>query len=323
MSDLYAGRSASPMLIGKTAEPFDDKDSIFELKLDGERCLAYLDKNEATLVNRRGFTLLPRLPELADIHRQVGARCILDGEVITGIGGVKDFEGIRSRLASQGGVKAGLGARRFPASLVVFDILYVRDRAVSSLPLMERKQLLETTVSDSPQMNVARYIEGQGKAFYKLVLQQGLEGVVGKKRQSLYHPGKRTREWVKVKNLLEDDYVICGYIPARHVAMLVLGQYSRGGGLVYKGRVTLGLRTGDFGEIRGLPKAATWPFGTPPPLEPAEREKAVWLRPSLVCTVYFMSRTKEGLMRQPHYRRLRPDKAPAEAVVAEGMRDLL
>ena len=91
MTDMFASRSARPMLIGRIAQPFDDPDSLFELKLDGERCLAYLDETGAALVNRRGFSLLPRLPELAAIHRQAKARCILDGELVTGLGSKRGF----------------------------------------------------------------------------------------------------------------------------------------------------------------------------------------------------------------------------------------
>ena len=313
MEDIFAAKALRPMLIGKTAPPYDDPGSLFELKLDGERCLAYLDKDDVTLVNRRGASLLPRLPELAEIHRQVGARCVLDGEVITGVGGKADFEAVRSRLAGHDPLRTALAAKQAPASLVVFDILYHRDAGVMLRPLEERKELLRKTVADSPRMAVARTVEAQGRAFYQLVLKQGLEGVVGKRKDSLYRPGKRTNDWVKVKNTLEDDYVICGYIPAAHVASLILGQYNARGRLVYKGRATLGLHTDDFHQIQQAPRAGTSPLDVP---MPQKAPGAVWLVPTLVCTVYFMHKTAQGGLRQPHYRRLRPDKAPGEAVEA-------
>lgn len=311
MKDIFAAKTLRPMLIGKTGLPFDDPDSLFELKLDGERCLAYLDKGDVTLVNRRGVSLLPRLPELAGIHRQVGERCILDGEIITSVGGKADFEAVRSRLASQNPLKITLGAKQVPVSLVVFDILYHRDAEVMLRPLEERKKLLREAVSDSQQMAVARTVETQGRAFYELVLKQGMEGIIGKRRDSLYRPGKRTNDWVKVKNALENDFVICGYIPAARVASLILGQYNARGQLAYKGRVTLGLRTGDFKQIKKVPRADASPLDVPMPKEGSD---TIWLVPELVCTVYFMHKTPDGGLRQPHYRRLRPDKVPGEAV---------
>ncbi len=311
MTDMFASRSARPMLIGRIAQPFDDPDSLFELKLDGERCLAYLDETGAALVNRRGFSLLPRLPELAAIHRQAKARCILDGELVTGLGSKRDFDDLKSRLMHQNRVKVELGARRAPVSFVAFDILYLDDAPVTTQPLWRRKELLAGAVEESAQLALARTVPTQGKAFYALATARGLEGVVGKRLQSLYVPGKRTNDWVKVKNLEEDDYVICGYIPAEHVAMLVLGQYNAKGRLVYKGRVTLGLNTAEFAAVRAVPRAESWPYAEAPP----EAERAtVWLQPALVCTVYFMRRLSGDSMRQPHFRALRPDKAPREAV---------
>lgn len=317
MKDPFLSRELRPMLIGRTAKPFDDPGSLFELKLDGDRCLAWLDADETVLVSRRGLELLPRLPELAAIHRQVSARCVLDGEIITGVGGKNDFGNLRSRMTQRDRVKIDWGARQYPASLVVFDILYLGDRLVTARPLEERKALLAQTVTDSERMALARTVDAEGRAFYNLVLQQGLEGVAGKKKSSLYYPGQRTREWVKVKHEQEDDYVIGGYIPAAHVAMLLLGQYDSEGALVYQGRATLGLRSGDFGQVRKAARAEAPPFAQLPPELEKTAAETVWLRPELVGTVTFVNRTQGGLMRQPHFRRLRADKAPQEAVVPE------
>ena len=315
MEDLFFARSARPMLIGATSRPYDDADSLFELKLDGERCLAYLDAGETVLVNRRGVDLSPRVPELSGVHRQSSARCILDGELVSGLGGKQDFEGIKTRLARRAHAAAVPAPKRNAAVLVVFDILYCGSRPVTAQPLEARKALLQQTVAESRQMALARTVEKDGKALFELVKQQGLEGVVGKKKQSLYYPGKRTKEWVKVKNVEEDDFVICGYLLSHVVAMLILGQYDEAGRLVYRGRVVLGLRAGDFAAIRQAARAEVSPIAHIPPAAIKPGEVPIWLQPALVCTVSFLHRTAGGLMRQPQYGRLRPDKAPAEATI--------
>ncbi len=317
MQDLFFSRTARPMLIGANSAPYDDDESLFELKLDGERCLAYLDGTGTVLVNRRGLPVGTRLPELDGIHRQVSARCLLDGELITGTGAVRDFDDVKARLASRNLTEISLGARRHPVCLVVFDILYHGGRSVTENSLEERKALLAKTVADSERMALARTVDAAGKAFYGLVLQQGLEGVVGKKKQSLYYPGKRTKAWVKVKNTEEDDYVIVGYALAQHVAMLLLGQYTEAGALVYKGRVTLGLRTADFSAIRQVPHVPSTPFAHLPADAVKKGEDVIWLKPEAVCTVSYIRKMAKGLMRQPHYHRLRLDKAPRDAIATE------
>lgn len=183
------------------------------------------------------------------------------------------------------------------------------------------------TVKESERLALARYIENEGRAFFELVAERGLEGLIAKSKDSLYHPGRTTRDWVKIKNQLDDDFIICGYIhkEGRHVASLVLGQYelARQNGpqksrvievsrrMAYKGHVTVGLAKEDFEVIAARPQADSHPFSEEPPA--ADRE-AVWIKPDLVCKVKFEARTAGGKLRQPVYVALRPDKTAQEAV---------
>lgn len=313
MDDLFDTKDLRPMLIGDIRDPYDDPDSIFELKLDGERCIAYFDTDETVLVGRRGTLLLPRLPEMEGLHRQANRRCILDGELIVGVGKPDDFDALRARLAHQSQLLIDTGHARHPVSYVVFDILYDTDQSVLSLPLMERKALLQTAVTQSERLALSQYVDTSGRAFFDLVVAQGLEGIVGKEKDSRYFPGKRTKNWTKIKHHLEDDFVLCGYILAEYVAMLLLGQYDAEGTIHYKGRVTLGRRTADFATIAQAPTSLTMPYAKAPPR--LSSEKVVWLAPTLVCTVTYIRKTVDGLMRQPHFHALRPDKAPEEAVM--------
>lgn len=311
MEDLFANRLIRPMLIGEEREAFDSPDYLFELKLDGERCIAYLDPMTGTeLRNKRGVRMLPKVPELAELHKLVRKRCILDGELAVMKDGRTDFFEIQRRSLMSNPRKIELAARKYPACFTAFDLLYEEDHPTMKQPLMERKKLLQTAVlEENERFAVSRWIEQQGKAFYTLAAEQNLEGIVAKKKDSLYYPEKRTREWIKCKNLQDDDFVVCGYILKEdHWASLVIGQYNEGS-LVYKGHVTLGVRGENFRKIKSLPERNTPPFPVP-----SGNENAVWVEPWQVCKVAYMEKTSSGGLRHPILKGLRQDKKPEECI---------
>ena len=170
------------MLIGQEGEPFDSDEHLFELKLAGERCLAYLDPAEGTeLINKRGVKMLAKVPELSGIHKQVKKRCILDGELLMITNGKPDFPAIQKRSLMSNPLKIELEARQHPACFTAFDILYYQDKETMKLPLTERKELLGKAVkSESSRLAISRTIEQQGKAFYELAKQQETGSAVSK-----------------------------------------------------------------------------------------------------------------------------------------------
>lgn len=302
----------SPMLIGLQQAPFDSPDFLFELKLDGERCLAFL--NETTeLHNKRGNQLLPKFPELSQIHRQVLRPCVLDGELMVQKDGVPDFFEVQRRTLLSNPFKIDLASKQYPASFVAFDILQLDAEDVTKKPLLERKKLLAATVRENERLAVSRYVEGQGAALYQLTEQNNLEGIVAKRRDSLYYPNQRTKDWIKIKNLQDDDFVVCGYLEKdKGITSLVLGQYDNRGILQYQGHVTLGVGGSTFDVIRKTAKRKTSPFTPTPP----GNESAVWVSLKHVCTVKYMMRTQNGGLRQPVFKGLREDKTPKECVLS-------
>ena len=305
--DLFADQSASPMLIAEMQKPFDNTDYIYELKLDGERCLAYLDKDSAALRNKRDFNLNIRFPELSEIYKAVNVKCILDGEITVFTNGKPDFSIVQRRSLLTNQMKVDLLATRYPACFTAFDILYYNDHQVTDMPLMERKKLLNQAVAENNRISISRYIEGKGVEFYNLVVGQQLEGVVAKRKDSLYHMGKRTKEWIKFKRLLDDDFVVCGYQQKRTGTSIVLGQY-KGNDLVYKGNVSSGVSETAYCSILKADKSIC-PF----PVIPKGNEGAIWIRPDLVCIVQWMPR-QNGALNQAVFKGLRDDKAPKECV---------
>ena len=213
--ELYENRSASPMLIAQQMEAFDDPDWIYELKMDGFRCLAYIDKDTVDFRNKRNMQMLPKFPELAGIYKHVNDKCILDGEIVVLAGGVPDFYRLQKRTMLTDRFKIKMEAERFPASFVAFDCIYQGNRELVFQSLMERKQKLSGIVMENDRIAVSRYIEKEGTALYQAAEARELEGVVAKRKESLYFMGKRTKDWVKFKRMADEDFIVAGYIPKR------------------------------------------------------------------------------------------------------------
>lgn len=310
MTDIWETKNIRPMLIGTEGQPFDSDEYIYELKLDGERCIAYLDRDKTILKNKRNILMLPKVLELAEIHKDVNVRCILDGELAVIKDGRPDFFEIQKRSMMSNPVKIDMAAKKYPACFTAFDILYYENRQVTDLPLTERKELLQKAViSENGRFAVSRFIEKNGIQFYALAEQQELEGIVAKRKDSKYYFDKRTKDWIKIKYLQDDDFVVLGYVPKENsMNSIILGQYSNGQ-LVYKGHVTLGVGGEPFRRIKTLNKTDC-PFSE----IPKGNENAVWVTPELVCTVKYMMKTESGGMRQPVFKGLREDKSPEECI---------
>lgn len=306
--DVFEKQDAKPMLIAEMQEAFDDPEYIFEIKMDGSRCIAYLDKDKTILKNKRGFLLSSKFPELADMHKQVKYRCILDGELIVMQDGKPDFFEVQRRELMSNTFKIDMAVKKHPASFVAYDILYIDDRDVTDLPLIERKKLLSENVKENERLAISRVVEGRGKDLFALTTSQQLEGVVAKRKESRYYYGKRTKDWIKIKWLKDDDFIVCGYIEKEdNFISLVLGQY-KDKQLIYKGHVTMGVSRKTVQSMRDY-ISGSCPFKE----IPKGNDNAVWLQPEFVCTVQWMPRKNEGL-NQPVFKGFRTDKAPEECI---------
>lgn len=310
MADIWETKNIKPMLIGTEGEPFDSDKYIYELKFDGERCIAYLDNEKTVLKNKRNVLMLPKVPELAEIHKNVNVRCILDGELAVIKDGKPNFFEIQKRSMMSNPIKIEMAAKKYPACFTAFDILYYEDRQVTDLTLTERKEFLQKAVkSEDSRFAVSRHIEKNGTAFYNLAKQQELEGIVAKRKDSKYYLDRRTKDWIKIKYLKDDDFIVLGYVPKENnMNSIILGQYKNNQ-LIYKGHVTLGVGGEPFRKIKSLDET-NCPFSE----VPKGNENAVWVKSELVCTVKYMMKTENGGMRQPVFKGLRDDKSPEECI---------
>ena len=297
--DLFDKREAAPMLIARQMEAFDHPDWIYELKLDGFRCLAYIDNGVVDFRNKRNMRMLPRFPELREVGKSIGKRCILDGEIVVMTNGVPDFYRLQKRTLLTDKFKIEMEAMRHPASFVAFDCIYAEKKEQIWAPLLERKKLLPQLIQEGPKIAVSRYIEGSGVALYSAAEAKKLEGVVAKQKDSLYMMGKRTKDWIKFKRMEDEDFVVAGYIrKGGHIYTLVLAKY-KSDTLIFKGYVTAGVTKEyiDMLEVTGKN-----PFF----LLPAGEHDIIWVKINHVCVVEYMPNLKNSL-RQPVFKGFRHD----------------
>ena len=309
MMDLFDKREASPMLIAQQMDAFDDPDWLYELKLDGFRCLAYIDYGMVDFRNKRNMRMLPRFPELKEISKNVRRRCILDGEIVVLTNGVPDFYRLQKRTMLTDKFKIEMEALRYPASFVAFDCIYTEGKELIWTPLMDRKEQLSQLVNEDSRIAVSRYVESSGTALYTAAEANKLEGVVAKRKDSFYLMGKRTKDWIKFKRMADEDFVVAGYIKkGGHIYSLVLAKY-KGDTLIFRGYVTSGVTKEaiDTLEVTGKNPFLLLPIG---------EHDVIWVKTDHVCVVEYMPNLNNSL-RQPVFKGFRDDVLPKEVQVSE------
>ena len=310
--NLFDEKAIKPMLIKEMQEPFNDPNYIYELKMDGIRCISYLDSNGTDLRNKRNISLIPKFPELKNMSSQVKERCILDGELVVLKNNMPEFYEVQRRTIMTDSFKIQLAYNRLPASFVAYDILYYKDKDVTKLTLMERKRILSDIVKENNIITVSRYIEEYGIELFDMADIQKIEGVVAKRKDSKYYFDKRTKDWIKFKRMADEDFIICGIIRKLPMSTLILGQYDEDK-LVYKGSVSFGVRANMLKEYN-YKTMPTSPFESKVKDKIDEENGITWMEPKLVCTVEYMPNSKDSL-RQPVFKGFREDVLPEECQV--------
>ena len=167
MKDLFDKKNISPMLLYQT-EPFDGEDYIFELKLDGIRCIADIDEESVVLQNKRWKDITDTYPELKEMYKCVKHRVILDGELVAFVDGIPNFYALQTRSLMTDKFKIEIASKRNPIQFVAYDILYYNGKDLTDKPLMERKRILSESIKEGNNLSISRYIEQDGKAFLNL-----------------------------------------------------------------------------------------------------------------------------------------------------------
>ena len=305
--------------------PFDSSDHLFELKWDGIRALALVHNGALKLLDRNSRDITQQFPELSKLPRQIkGNGVILDGELVClDDRGRPNYLSIERRL----GLPTGRGSRSNPVHFIAFDLLYTGFQPVMGLPLIRRKDLLNDLLAPNEIAQQSDYIESDGKSFFHATCELGLEGILAKEKSSLYLPGRRSRDWLKVKRVRESEFVIGGYTfgggafaggarKEQPFGSLLLGLYDEDGGFRYVGQVFDGVSNQVAKELSSTLQAShieNCPFRYMPPIP----RFIFWCRPEQVCQVEYGEFTEDGILGYPIFKALREDKRAGECTVAD------
>jgi bifunctional non-homologous end joining protein LigD len=308
-------RWIEPMKATLTDDRFSDPDWVFEAKLDGERCIAFKDRDRVRLLSRNQKDIDVSYPEIADaLKKQSTGRFILDGEIVAFDGDVPSFSKLQRRMHVSDRNKALLtGVEVF---LYVFDVMYIDGYVLTATPLKQRRRALMGAVTVNDPIRVVDQVERDGESMYRdMCARPGWEGVIAKHAASAYARG-RSKSWLKFKCSKEQEFVIGGFTAPQgqreRFGALLVGYYE-GDRLRYAGKVGTGYGRklldliGDELEARVRDTSPFEDKGLP-------RKDVTWVQPELVGQVGFSEWTGDGRLRHPRFLGLRRDKAAREVV---------
>jgi bifunctional non-homologous end joining protein LigD len=294
---------------------------VFEPKYDGVRVLAFVERGSVRLVTRNGRDKAKQFPEVVEALRGVASRVrrgfVLDGEIVAlARGKAARFQALQTRVHLEDAKSLAKEAERAPAALVVFDLLVDGSDDLLGEPWSTRRERLERLLDDltSAQLRLSELTRGNASAMLKRARAKGWEGIIAKREDSRYKPGKRTHAWLKLKVEFRQELVVGGWTEPRrtrkYLGALLLGYYE-GDRLVYAGGVGTGFDRDslrDMYERLTRLERKTSPFANPP----KTREPAHWVRPVVVVEVKFSEWTDDGKLRQPVFVGVRDDKSARE-----------
>lgn len=296
-----------PMLATTAKEPFDHPDWIFEVKWDGYRAIAEIRDGNVSLYSRNLILLDQKFVPVVKALQTFRDDAIMDGEIV-----VVDDQGRPDFEMLQNYRKSGRGHLVY----YVFDLLHFHGHDLTDLPLLSRKKLLKQVLPTAPELRFSEHVTGEGRLLFDASREKGLEGIMAKDSASVYRTGTRSRQWMKIKTRLTQEAVIAGFTKPggsrNYFGSLVLGVFERDE-LMYIGHSGGGFPAKALKEIREKLEPliqAKCPFRVIPEMT----APVTWVKPHLVCEVAFQGWTREGLMRQPTFVRLRKDKDAHDVV---------
>lgn len=296
-----------PMLATLGEAPFDNDDWLFEIKWDGYRAIAETGGKSTRLYSRNGLNFQHAYPAIFDALEKIKTPMILDGEIVVyNDEGLPDFQRLQQYTDHPD----------WPIAYHVFDILKYKDEDQKDKPLFERKAMLEKVLPASDFVRYSDHIEGQGIAFFQTIKKRKMEGVMAKERNSFYAAGRRSKQWLKIKNQNTEEVVIAGFTEARgsrnFFGALILGRYKNGD-LHYAGHTGTGFDEATLRRVHEQMQPliiAECPFGK----RPKTNAPATWVKPRLVANIKFTELTSDGIFRHPVFQGLRVDKSAKEVI---------
>ncbi|MCU7495071.1 MAG: DNA ligase D [Ignavibacteria bacterium] len=305
--------SAEPMLAELVEEPFNDRNWIFEVKWDGYRAIAEIEKSEVSLLSRGKNSFNEKYPEIVEALKGIKHDAVLDGEVVAlDKTGKSNFQLLQNYSRTKEG----------ELIYYVFDLLYLDGYDLRDLPLKDRKDMLRKLLPELRHVRFSDHVKESGIDFFMAAQEKQQEGIMAKDLRSPYRSGQRTGEWQKIKTHMRQEAVIAGFTEPRgtrkYLGALVLGMYDKNHELHYVGHAGGGFDRESLLEMRKRLDPLVQddpPFARPP----RTNMPVKWVRPELVCEVSFSEWTEKGIMRQPIFMGLREDKKPLEVKREEYM----
>jgi bifunctional non-homologous end joining protein LigD len=314
MGDLP--RLIRPMLAVLARElPADDDRWGYELKWDGVRAIAYVEDKRVRLLSRNDRDITGSYPEVTELAELTDRPVVLDGELVALRDGQPDFGLLQSRMHVQR--PSERLQQDTPVEYYLFDVLHLDDPSLLDQPYMHRRAVLDDLALAGRHIQTPPWFRGDGRNVLAASVDLGLEGVIAKRLESRYHPGKRTGDWLKIKNVRHQEVVVGGWKPGKGRRDDMIGSLLVGipgdRGLEFAGKVGTGF---DNAMLRDLAarlrpvECDSSPFATEVPRIHAR--DAHWVRPEFVGEVAYTERTSDGMLRHPSWRGLRTDKRPED-----------
>lgn len=291
----------TPMLASISKNPFDDKDWLFEIKWDGYRAITEIKKEEIKFYSRNGIDFSRRFPAIFQALKKIKHDVILDGEVVLlNEKNLPDFQKLQHYETNLS----------YPLIYYVFDILELNGKNMEKLPLVERKKILKQLLKKNQVIRYCDHVDTNGIAFLEKAKEQGLEGIIAKKKDSGYKRGYRSKEWLKLRNIQSTEVVIAGYTEPKgersHFGSLIVAN-KKGKQWQYRGHVGTGFSAELLSSLKKTMKpleTGESPFKTKVPLN----GNVTWVKPKLVADIAYTEVTRDHIFRHPVFLRLRDEK---------------
>ncbi len=305
-------KSFSPMLATLVDKPFDEPGWLYEIKWDGYRAVAMINKGKVNLISRNNKSFNHKFYPVVDALKKWDINAIVDGEVVVlNENGVSNFGALQNWRSEADG----------DLFYYVFDVLWLNGYDLKSLPLTRRKEILQEQIPFEGMIRLSESFETSATEFLKAVSKLGMEGIMAKREDSVYIEGDRTKEWLKIKSNLRHEVVIGGYTQnegsGKTFSALLVGVFDNGR-LDYMGKIGTGFNDKTQKEMMAKMKKLVTdkvPFTEKPDVNKPSRfrpnppkAKVTWLKPELVCEVSYTEITSDGIMRHPSFEGLRTDK---------------
>ena len=308
-------KTLSPMLAEIGDEARSDSKWLYEPKLDGYRVIAFVSDGKVSLQSRNGIDYTAQFPEItSELATQAIDKMVLDGEVVAfDDAGVPSFNALQNRAQLKTEKEISEGRAKTPVAYVCFDLLHFAGLNLRGSPYVDRRRYLTQCLLPSAHIQLV-HVSDDAEKLYAAAMDRGLEGIVAKRKDSIYQPGRRSSAWQKIKAVQSAEFVVGGYTKGKGarepLGALLLGYWDKKD-FRYVGHVGSGLDEKTFADLRA--RVAKLTRKTPPFVEePDLHRPTTWIEPKLVAEVNFASFTPDGNLRAPVFLRLRDDIKPGD-----------